>query len=99
MPNVEGLYREPPDEFLAKVYRGVDDYGERKSRVLDHMLAIYGETFDDAAFRKSGVADYHGEPIRVRGRVERYTKGRYSTLQIVVDDPAQVMTPELPNGR
>ena len=54
--------------------------------------------FDRAAFHESGVADYEGEPIRVRGRVERYTKGNYSTLQIVVDDPAQVTTPELPGG-
>jgi hypothetical protein len=54
--------------------------------------------FDRAAFHESGVADYEGEPIRVHGRVERYTKGNYSTLQIVVDDPAQVTTPELPGG-
>ena len=55
--------------------------------------------FDEEVFRQSQLADYYGEPIRVRGRVERYTKGSYSTLQIVVDDPAQVTTPELPKGR
>ena len=52
--------------------------------------------FDRSALEKSGVVDYAHEPIRVRGRVERYTKGAYSTLQIVVDDPEQVTLPALP---
>ena len=52
--------------------------------------------FDKAAFDESEVANYAREPVRIRGRVERYTKGSYSTLQIVVDDAAQVTTPELP---
>lgn len=54
--------------------------------------------FDEAVFGGSRLADYQGEPIRVRGRIERYTKGSYTTLQIVVDDPAQVTTPTLPGG-
>jgi endonuclease YncB( thermonuclease family) len=54
--------------------------------------------FDREVFKQSRVAAYAGEPIRVRGRVERYTKGSYTTLQIVVDDPAQVTTPSLPGG-
>lgn len=52
--------------------------------------------FDASVFGRSRIAAYEREPVRVRGRVERYTKGRYSTLQIVVDDPAQVTTPSLP---
>jgi endonuclease YncB( thermonuclease family) len=52
--------------------------------------------FDREVFNESGVADYQGEPVVVRGRVERYTKGSYSTLQLVVDDVAQVTTPKLP---
>jgi hypothetical protein len=54
--------------------------------------------FDKGVFEKSELAAFDREPVRVRGRVERYTKGRYTTLQIVVDDPAQVTTPELPSG-
>ena len=32
----------------------------------------------------------------VRGNVERYKKGDYETLQIVVRDPKQVTLPDLP---
>jgi endonuclease YncB( thermonuclease family) len=52
--------------------------------------------FDKSVFHDTGVADYAREPIRVRGRVERYTKGTYTTLQIVVDDAGQLTTPKLP---
>lgn len=52
--------------------------------------------FDRSVFEKSGVSKYANEPIRVRGRVERYTKGAYSTLQIVANDPDQIVLPELP---
>lgn len=49
-----------------------------------------------AVFERSGVADEKGEPVSVRGKVERYTKGQYETLQIVVTDPSQVAIPDLP---
>ena len=52
--------------------------------------------FDESAFAESGIDDNVKEPVRIRGRVERYTKGTFSTLQIVVDDAAQVTLPELP---
>ena len=52
--------------------------------------------FDRSVFDDTGVANYAHEPIRVRGRVERYTKGSYTTLQIVVDDAGQLTTPKLP---
>jgi len=54
--------------------------------------------FDRSVFDDTGLADFSREPIRVRGRVERYTKGNYTTLQIVVDEPGQLTTPELPDA-
>lgn len=60
----------------------------------NHFPIIF---FDREVFGRSGLAEYDREPIRVRGRVERYTKGEYSTLQIVVTDPSQVTTPALPS--
>jgi len=53
--------------------------------------------FDRAVFRQSGIEDYWREPVTVRGKVERYEKGDYRTLQIVVTDPAQVVLPTLPD--
>ena len=55
--------------------------------------------FDTDVFRRSGIGDYAKEPVMVRGRVERYEKGSYRTLQIVVRDPEQVTLPTLPPPR
>ena len=52
--------------------------------------------FDDDVFQESGIDDYKREPVSVRGTVERYEKGSYRTLQIVVKDPAQVALAKLP---
>ncbi len=52
--------------------------------------------FDRRVFRASGVEGLKGEPVTVRGTVERYAKGGYRTLQIVVQDPDQVGLPSLP---
>jgi endonuclease YncB( thermonuclease family) len=52
--------------------------------------------FDKEVFRQSGIEDFRSEPVRVRGTIERYEKGDYRTLQIVVRDPSQVTLPRLP---
>lgn len=52
--------------------------------------------FDRRAFRASGLERFEGEPVTVRGPVERYAKGSYRTLQIVVQEPEQVGLPSLP---
>ncbi|MEM7436363.1 MAG: thermonuclease family protein [Myxococcota bacterium] len=50
-------------------------------------------------FAESGLGKLMKEPVLVRGTIERYTKGKVDTLQIVVTDPRQVSLPELPPGR
>ena len=52
--------------------------------------------FDKDVFQNSGIDRYKHEPISVRGTVERYEKGSYRTLQIVVKEPAQVVLAKLP---
>jgi hypothetical protein len=52
--------------------------------------------FDKDVYRQSGIERYKGEPVTVRGKVERYEKGEYRTLQIVVHEPAEVTLPSLP---
>jgi endonuclease YncB( thermonuclease family) len=54
--------------------------------------------FDKGVFRESNIGRYGREPVTVRGKVERYEKGSYRTLQIVVDEPAQVGLPALPRN-
>ena len=52
--------------------------------------------FDKNVFLESGIERYAREPVMVRGTVERYEKGDYRTLQIVVQEPTQVSFPSLP---
>jgi len=52
--------------------------------------------FDEDIFRQSGIARYGREPVTVRGPVERYEKGTYRTLQVVVKEPTQVLLSKLP---
>ncbi|MGB5809477.1 MAG: thermonuclease family protein [Polyangiales bacterium] len=54
---------------------------------------------DRGVFERSGIREAIGEPITVRGVVERYTKGDYTTLQIVVRTPEQVRIAEVPPPR
>lgn len=52
--------------------------------------------FDKGVLRETGIEGYVQEPVMIQGKVERYEKGDYSTLQIVIDEPAQVRLPSLP---
>lgn len=54
-PGVEALYREPSQATrarLARVLARQDEHIERKGRVYDYLLAIYGQTFPQAALRR-----------------------------------------------
>jgi len=52
--------------------------------------------FDKKVFPRSGLGRYQGEPVTVRGSIERYKRGSYRTLQVVVSDPEQIGLPSLP---
>ena len=77
---------------------------QRFDKLVRVMLSMSGDAgfpiifFDEAVFADSGIRRFAGEPIVVRGEVSRYEKGRYRTLQIVVSDPKQILTPELPTS-
>ncbi len=51
---------------------------------------------DKEIFGRSELARYEGEPVTVGGRVDRYVRGDYQTLQIVVNRPRQIGLPSLP---
>lgn len=88
----------------TSVFGAIDEI-ERFKGLTRVSLAVSRRTrfpiifFERSVFDASGIAAYAGEPIAVRGRVERYEKGSYRTLQIVVEDQAQVTLPELPTPR
>ncbi len=68
----------------------------RVSLASEHGKGFPVIFFDDRVFRESGIGRYGREPVTVRGKIEWYEKGSHRTLQIVVDEPAQVGLPNLP---
>jgi hypothetical protein len=53
-PGVEALYREQqsPDQVAATAFAPFDRYIERKSRALDHLLGLHGETYAQNSLRQ-----------------------------------------------
>jgi hypothetical protein len=48
------LYTLPAHEIEQRVYRRMDDFYERKGRVLDYLLALHGETYSQNTLRQFG---------------------------------------------
>ncbi len=49
---------------------------------------------DKDVYRRTRLEESRGEPLTVRGEIERYVRGDYETLQIVVTDPSQLGYPK-----
>ena len=52
VPGADALYLTPPREVLEALYRGMDPGGRLRSRVVDHMLALYGESCNQRSLRQ-----------------------------------------------
>lgn len=50
-PDLDRLYPEAPESALAELVARFDDFGERKGRLLDYLLALYGEQFTQHSLR------------------------------------------------
>ncbi len=48
---VDELYRSPPEPYLRQTLAEFDSRAERRSRQLDHMLAVFGERFTQDSLR------------------------------------------------
>ncbi len=61
LPKIEGMYTQDAagiDNALARIVAKFDPVEDRRNRVLDTMLAMYGETFSQRTLRKFAI--YHG---------------------------------------
>jgi hypothetical protein len=68
VPEVEPLYAEGAERMnlkLASLVAQIDEYGERRNRVLDYLLALYGEQHDMATMSHfmEGGASFDDERI------------------------------------
>ncbi|MBX9899813.1 MAG: hypothetical protein K2Y28_03430 [Burkholderiaceae bacterium] len=55
VPDIEGLYVTAPEhvsQILSKIIAKYDNFYERKSRVLDYLLALYGVEFPQTTLRR-----------------------------------------------
>lgn len=57
VPGIGPLFREPPSHLAGQVYARFDHAIDRKSRVFDHLLALYGETWLQHSMRQ--FCGYH----------------------------------------
>jgi hypothetical protein len=51
IPDIDAFYEEPPTDVLRRIVGKYDDSTDRKSRVLDYLLALHGETFTQESLR------------------------------------------------
>jgi hypothetical protein len=51
IPGIEPIYKKSPSEILSKILNKHDKYADRKSRLLDYLLGLYGETFTQHSLR------------------------------------------------
>lgn len=59
---IDLLYPERPAEAIARILSGYDNYFERKGRVLDCLLALYGQKFTQNTLRYFNYY-YQGEEL------------------------------------
>ena len=57
VPGVERLLLKPAAQIAQEMAEPFDRYAQRKSRALDHLLALYGETYTQNSMRQFG--SYH----------------------------------------
>ena len=51
IPGLDRIYPNKPEQSLQAIVNQFDDYLERKNRLLDYLLALYGESFAQNSLR------------------------------------------------
>lgn len=62
VPDVAEIYRDPPDLIASEIFqrlREYDKFSNRRNRILDYLLGIYGEKFKQHSLRRFNY--YHTE--------------------------------------
>lgn len=65
IPGAEALYlQSPPGDFLQQTMATFDSRAERRSRQLDHMLAVFGERFTQQSLRHFNYYSSQQHPVQ-----------------------------------
>lgn len=57
LPGIAGLYPKSPKQTFDEILARFDHFYDRKGRLLDYLLALYGETLDQRILRQFNVYD------------------------------------------
>jgi hypothetical protein len=57
LPGIAGLYPKSPKQTFDEILARFDHFYDRKGRLLDYLLALYGETLDQRIIRQFNVYD------------------------------------------
>lgn len=72
VPDIEELYRHDPESLsaeMAGLLAGIDNYGDRRNRVLDYLMALYGERFSQNSLRHFFPAEVEPEATMIRNKL------------------------------
>lgn len=84
LPALAALYTQNPDDLLPTHYEAADAALERRSRVLDHLLALYGEGLGQSSIKAYGYyfsatawqAHLYRQKFKFLRRIIRHTRDR-----------------------
>lgn len=72
VPNIEGIYLNgvvQMDTRLAELVSNFDNYGDRRNRVLDYLLAIYGERFSQNSLHHFFAENTDSEEEKIANKI------------------------------
>lgn len=72
VPNIEGVYLNgvaTMDSSLSRLVAGFDNYGDRRNRVLDYLLGIYGERFSQNSLHHFFPEGVDSEEERIGNKI------------------------------
>ncbi len=79
IPDLDTLYKDKHEETLARIVAEFDDYHERKNRLLDYLLALYGESFSQHSLRHFNYY-YHQHAVE-----DRILENKIDYLEAIVE--------------
>lgn len=97
IPGVGEIYPPQPADVIASVVANYDDFEERKGRLLDYLLALYGEGFNQHSLREFAIYATAGEReralldnrVRFLRDIEALTRDRGAAIDC--RDPKQAL--------
>lgn len=72
VPNIENIYQYDVTQMeikLAGVVAEFDNYGDRRNRVLDYLLGLYGEKFSQNSLRHFDGGDVDSDNAKIRNKI------------------------------